>query len=63
MRNVWFSFSETNPFVFAIFGLVKARNKTGVARRGDGYEPEGARPRTRSFGKAEGAKEVAQKST
>ena len=57
------SFGETNPFVFAIFGLVNARNETGVARRDGGYEPEGARPRTRSLGEAEGAKEVAQKST
>jgi hypothetical protein len=35
------SFGETNPFVFPIFGLVNARNETGVARRDGGYEPEG----------------------
>jgi hypothetical protein len=29
------SFGETNPFVFAIFGLVNVRNETGVARRDD----------------------------
>jgi ABC-type uncharacterized transport system substrate-binding protein len=30
------SFGETNPFVFAIFGLVNVRNETGVARRDGG---------------------------
>jgi hypothetical protein len=56
-------FWRNESFRFRDFSLVNARNKTGVARRGDGYEPEGAWPRTRSFGEAEGAKEVAQKST
>jgi hypothetical protein len=54
---------ETNPFVFPIFGLVNARNETGVACRDGGYGPEGWAARMRSLDEAEGAKEVAQKST
>jgi hypothetical protein len=54
---------RNESFRFRDFGLVSARNETGVARRDGGYAPESARPRTRSLGEAEGAKEVAQKST
>jgi hypothetical protein len=57
------SFGETNPFVFPIFGLVNARNETGVACRDGGCGPEGWAARMRSLDEAEGAKEVAQKST
>jgi hypothetical protein len=63
-RGETFGFvGETNPFVFPIFGLVNARNETGVACRDGGYGPEGCAARMRSLDEAEGAKEVAQKST
>ena len=57
------SFGETNPFVFAIFGPVNARNETGVARRDGGYELKGAWPGTRCIGEAERSESIAQKST